>query len=110
MSLAATITHIPGLQLPLLEALELIEMLGPTGEAEEVDAPLISRWRKTVDPLAVNDLRPPPVEEKVVESQSGADGEAANTQSFAFDAGIKEEALVKALVEQVQKGIERWRR
>lgn len=40
---------------------------------------------------------------EVAESQSGANGEATNTQNFAFDAKREEKPSVEAPVEQVQK-------
>lgn len=61
---AVVMMHVPDLQLPAFNASELIEVLNPVGEAEEEDASLGSRRRKTVDPPTVNDPQPTPVEKE----------------------------------------------
>lgn len=104
-------------QLPTFDALELVDMQDLTGEAEEEKASLIARRRKKVNPPTTNEPEPPSVEEaspsvvvrevladlapleEVVESHSGAEGEAVDTQSFAFDARREEEPPVKQLDE-----------
>lgn len=112
--------YVPDPQPPTFDTSELIEMHDPVMEAEEADTPLVSMRRKTVKPPAASGPQPPSVEEEspstivakvlgdlapreeVTKSHSGADGEAGDTQSFAF-AARGEESPVEAPIEQVNE-------
>lgn len=61
---AAIIIRVLNPQLPVLDASEFIELLDPVGEAEEDEASVTPRSRKSIDPRAANDPQPLLVEEE----------------------------------------------
>lgn len=111
-------------QLRTFDASELVNMQDLTGEAEEAKASLTARRRKNVNPPTANEPEPPSIEEaspsvvvrevladlappeEVVESHSGAEGEAVDTQRFAFDARREEEPPVEQLGEATHAEVE----